>query len=123
MLEIVILGIIIWAVWYYMKETRLERQKQKFEKFSQECASREEDRRDGKVTEIQRANMNELASYVKPLLYKFQRDIPPRFFDDLENLVQSYVDEVKAQKLYSLYNVLLNSNVKNVYENLNKFRR
>jgi len=122
-MELIIVGIVIWAVWAWMRETRLERQKQKFEDFQKKVASQQSEKRSQELLQTQRENMKELASFTLEYLNKYQRDIPPRVFDELKINIAGYVENVVFDKLYEIHNLLKDANKKTVYAKIQTFRR
>ncbi|MBD3340246.1 MAG: hypothetical protein GF353_14125 [Candidatus Lokiarchaeota archaeon] len=123
MSELFILGLFIWTVLTYRKETRLERQVKKFKTFQQQMQRNEKERQNQEYREHQRENMRELASIAIEHLEAFQRDIPPKLFDELLSAIEKYVDAIKFEKLYELYNLLRKSKKRTIYKNLQSFRR
>ncbi len=123
MFELIFIGFVIWAIWLWRNETRLERQKQKFVSFKQEIESRESEKRNEELLSCQRENMRELAFFTIEHLDRFQREIPPRLFDELKDSINKYVEGVKFDKLHELYNLLRESEKKSVLRKLHTFRR
>jgi hypothetical protein len=120
---IIFFGLSIWLYWKWMKHTRLKRKEKKFENLRKEYIRSSIDNRNIEVRNLQRKNMCELADLVNELLNKYQKDITPRQLDEINKSIQSYIHDLKFEKLHDLYKLLSNSNRNNVYDNLNNFRR
>jgi polyribonucleotide nucleotidyltransferase len=120
---IVFFGLTIWLYWKWMKHTRIERQRKKFDNLRKEFVRSSIDTRNVEVKNLQRKNMFELAELVNELLDKHHKDITPRQLDEIKKSIQSYIDNLKFDKLHDLYNILSKSNRNNVYDNLKNFRR
>jgi hypothetical protein len=114
--------IIIGIVWLWWKNIRIERQKQKFDEMRNEYAASGRNNRDKEVLKRQRKNMNELVTLVNKLLNKHKNEIPPRLLDETKNSIRSYIDSVEFDKLYSLYEMLQESDATNINDNLKNFR-
>lgn len=119
---IIIIGVTTWLYWKWRKHTRIKRQKQKFENMRKKYINSAIEIRDAEAKKIQRKNICELAELVKELLNKYEKDITPRIMEETKKSMESYIEDLKFDKLHDLYKILSQSNRHNVHDNLKKFR-
>jgi hypothetical protein len=123
---IITLLIIFLCIWYglnWWNNTRIVRKKQKIDNLRSEFAARGRDTRDKAALKLQRKNINELLKLVNKLLDKHKRYITPCLFDETKSSIKSNIEKVEFDKLYALYELLLESNMDNVNDNLKNFNR
>jgi hypothetical protein len=107
----------------WWNNTRIIRKKQKIEMLRSEWAARGRDTRDKAALKLQQKNIKEMVKLVNKLLDKHKKYITPCLFGETKNSIKSYIEKVEFDKLYALYELLLESNMNNVNDNLKNFNR
>lgn len=115
------MGLMIYLVYTYLKETRLERQRKKFERAKREIESIGSQSKNELLSESQRANLEELGSITRDYLDKFKMEIPPRLFQVAKEHIDKWIKEINFNRLYKLYILLLNTNKKKIFNELDRF--
>jgi len=121
MFELIFMGLMIYLVYTYLKETRLERQRKKFERAKREIESIGSQSKNELLSESQRANLEELGSITRDYLDKFKMEIPPRLFQVAKEHIDKWIKEINFNRLYKLYILLLNTNKKKIFNELDRF--
>jgi hypothetical protein len=120
---VIFFGLAVCLCWKWMKHTRIKRQRKKFDNLRKEFVRSSIDTRRVEVKNLQRKNIIELAELVSELLDKHQKDITPRQLDEINKSIQSYIDNLKFDKLHDLYKILSVSDEDDLYDNLKNFIR
>ena len=125
MFELLFIIFVIWiaviAYKEYLNNSKLERQKQKFEKCIESIKKDGIASRNSILRQYQRENSEELAVIVRERLNEFKMDIPPRLFNDALSSIDKYVDHIEYETLYDLYKILVKTRRNLVFQELNRF--
>ncbi len=125
MFELLFIIFVIWiaviAYKEYLNNSKLERQKQKFEKCIESIKKDGIASRNSILRQYQRENSEELAVIVRERLNEFKMDIPPRLFNDALASIDKYVDHIEYETLYDLYKILVKTRRNLVFQELNRF--
>lgn len=125
MFELLFIVFVIWiAVISYnehVNSTKLESEKQKFNKISESIKQSGIASRESYLRKAQRDNLEELAVIVREKLNGFKMDIPPRLYQNALDSINTIVDNIEFDRLHELYKILVNTRKNLVFEELNKF--
>jgi hypothetical protein len=120
-MELIFLIAVGFGVYYYLKETRLERQQQKFEKTKRDIELLGRENRVSLANNSQKQDMLELSGIAKEYLSKYEMELPPRLFQATNKKIDEWVGDIRFSDLYDLYELLRSTNKKKVYSELEQF--
>jgi hypothetical protein len=120
-MELIFLIAVGFGVYYYLKETRLERQQQKFEKTKRDIELLGRENRVSLASNSQKQDMLELSGIAKEYLSKYEMELPPRLFQATNKKIDEWVGDIRFSDLYDLYELLRSTSKKKVYSELEQF--
>lgn len=109
---------VILAISVYLKATRVERKRRQFEKRIAALHANEQHHREDLVRKSQAAMMRELSVMTKKELNRFQKEIPPRIYQEATLRIDKLTKEIDFDGLYTLHELLIKTDDEKVWQDL-----